>query len=403
MSSELSDTYIVRTRPDAEWSYRFFFKGKKPYRGPTGTTDRKEAKKFAGQKRDETKRLLEDERKLGRGPMTFGRACDIYLAEKVPTFLSMKEGDARTQIAFLQKYIKPALLLHEIPHADIQAMAQARMKCLRKGRGGVLVRIKASTVNHTIELLQRIMGHAHDTHGASIRHYKWTKFKAKSQRAERGDKAKRAIRLPTEQLLLATINPNYLQVTRFALLSGLRATENLLRWDQIDWQAKMALDVRGKGRRERGRDVQLGRAAMALLQAEFNQPDRHPVYVFGYVCRKTRVVGGTGRTTIRGKRYPITYNGWNSAWDRCKEALGLHGKVRLHDWRHTFGTRNAKLVNVADLQNMMGHSKPEVTLGYVTVDDEAIREALDSAPMPMPLGADDNVASIVAPRIGKRA
>lgn len=403
MASELSDTYIVRTRPDAEWSYRFFFKGKKPYRGPTGTTDRKAAKAFAKQKRAETKRLLEEERKVGRGPMTFGKACDIYLAEKVPALLSMSDGDARTLIAFLQKYIRPALLLHEIPPSDIQAMAQARMQCLRRGRGGVMVRIKASTVNQTIEFLKRIMGHAHDTHGASLRHYKWTAFKAKVQRAERGDKAKRAIRMPTEQSLLATINPNYLQVTRFALLSGLRATENLLRWDQIDWQARIALDVRGKGRRERGRDVRLGRAAMAILQAEFNRPDRHPVFVFGYVCHKTRVVGKTGRVTIRGQRYPITYSGWNTAWDRCKEALGLHGKVRLHDWRHTFGTRNAKLVNVADLQNMMGHSKPEVTLGYVTVDDDAIREALDSAPMPMPLGSDENVAPIVAPKAERRA
>lgn len=404
MPSELSDRYITRSRPGTEWRYRFFFKGKKPYTGETGTTDRAEAKKIAEAKRDETKALLEGERKLGRGPMTFGRACDLFIAEKVPGFLSMKEADARTLIDFMKKYIKPGLLMHEIPAADITKMSQARAKCLRKGRGGIMVRIKASTVNATVDLLHRIMNHAHDAHGASMRHYKWTVFRVKTQKRERGDKAKRAIKLPTEQLLLATISPNYLQVTRFALLSGLRATENLLRWDQIDWENRMALDVRGKNRREVGRDVRLGRAAMATLQAEFNRPDRHPVYVFTYLCHKTRVIGGTARKTIRGQRYPVTYSGWNAAWDRCKEALGLHGKVRLHDWRHTFATRNAKLVNVADLQSMMDHAKVETTMGYVTIDDDAIRAALDSAPLPMPLGADDgNVASITAPKTSQRA
>lgn len=399
--SETSGKRVTRSRPGDEWRYRFEI-GKQPFTGETGTTDRRAAEKIAQQKYDDQKKLLKEESKAGRGPMTFHRACEIFIAEKVPTFLSADEADIRTQTDFMQKYIKPGLMLHEIPASDITNMAQARAQCLRRGRGGVMVRIKASTVNHTVDLLHRIMNHAHDAHGATIRHYKWKVFRAKTQKRERGDKAKRAIKQPTEQTLLATIHPNYLQATRFALLSGLRANENLLRWDQVDWDNRMALDVRGKNRREVGRDVRLGKAAMAILQAEYNRPDRHPVYVFTYLCHKTRVVGNTGRKTIKGQRYPVTYSGWNTAWDRTKEALGLHGKVRLHDWRHTFATRNAKLVNVANLQDMMGHAKAETTLGYVTVDDQDIREALDSAPMPMPLGTDEKVAPLVAPKSQRR-
>lgn len=401
--SELSGQYITRARPDAVWSYRFNVAGQ-TYKGLTGTTDKQEAETFAAQKRDETLRLITEEKKVGRGPMSFGRACELYLAEKVPTFLSMDAGDFATQRDFMQKYIKPGLLLHDIPASDIQKMALARAECLRKGRGGVWVKVKAATVNGTLELFKRILTHAHDVHHATIRHYKWAAFKAKTQKLRRGDKAKRAIQLPTEQLLLATIDPNYLQVSRFALLSGLRANENLLRWDQIDWDHKMARDVRGKGRRDVGRDVRLGAAAMAVLQAEFHRHDRDAVHVFTYLCHKTRFVGKTGRKTIKGCRYPITYSGWNTAWDRTKEKLGLHGKVRIHDWRHTFATRHAKLVSVADLQAMMDHSKAETTLGYVTVDDEAIRKALDSAAMPMPLQPDaNNIAPIVAPRFPKTA
>jgi integrase len=406
--SELSGKYVTRARADAIWSYRFNVDGK-TYKDGTGTFDKAKAETFAANKRAEVIALIAGEKKLGRGPMSFGRACEIYIAEKVPTFRSMSEDDARTQIDFFQKYVKPGLLIHEIPASDIQKMSQARAECLRKGRGGVWVRVKASTVNQSVELFKRILTHAHDAHGATIRHYKWSAFKAKVQKVRRGDKAKRAIQTPTEQVLLSTIHPNYLQVSRFALLSGLRANENLLRWDQVDWDAKMARDVRGKNRQEVGRDVRLGAAAMAVLQAEYNRHDRHAVFVFGYLCTKSKRMhvgraGAVERRIIKGCRYPITYSGWNAAWDRCKEKLGLHGKVRIHDWRHTFATRMAKKVSVVDLQTMMDHSKVETTLGYVTVDDEAIRAALDSAAMPMPLEAEQgNIAPLVAPPIVKTA
>jgi integrase len=400
--SALSGKYITRARSDAVWSYRFNVAGK-TYKDTTGTKDAAEAEAFAADRRAEVIGLIKSEQKVGRGPMSFGQVCTLYMSEKVPTFLSMSEGDAKTLIAFMQKYIKPGLLVHEIPASDISKMMQARAECLRKGRGGVLVRIKASTTNQTLELFKRILGHAHDAHGATLRHYSWKAFKVKVQKLRHGDKAKRAIALSTEQDLLATINQNYLQVSRFALLSGLRANENLLRWDQVDWASQTARDVRGKGRREVGRDVRLGRAAMAILQAEYQRNDRHPVFVFSYVCHQTRVVGKTGKLTLKGERYPITYSGWNTAWDRCKTELGLQGKVRIHDWRHTFATRNAKLVNPKDLQTMMDHSKLETTMGYVTPDDEAIRAALDSAAMPMPLGAaDSNIAPLIAPQKRRR-
>jgi integrase len=402
--SDLSDKYITRARADGIWSWRFNVAGA-TYKDSTGTTDRAKAKKIAKDERERVIKLRRDEAALGRGPMTFARAVEAFIAEVVPSYLSMKEADARRETDFMLKYISGKLELQNIPPASIKKMALARAECLRKGRGGMMQKVKASTVNQTVDLLHRILAHAHDVHDASLRHYNWRKFRVKRQKKERGYMVKRAILPATEKELLATIHWNYLQVSRFALLSGLRAEENLLRWRQIDWDERRALDVRGKNRREHGRDVRLGRAAMAILQAEWNAqkaasghdplPDEA---VFTYVCTRTRTIGKTGRKIIKGRRYPLTYSGWNSAWDRTKEKLGLQGKVRIHDWRHTFATRMAKKVNVRDLQDAMGHAKVDTTMGYVTVDDGAIREALDSAPMPMPLNTESGIAPLVAPK-----
>jgi integrase len=137
---------------------------------------------------------------------------------------------------------------------------------------------------------------------------------------------------------------------------------------------------------------------MAILQAEYNQPDRHPVYVFTYHAARTKHVNKTGRKLIRGSRYPITYSYWNTAWDRALAKLGMQGKVRLHDWRHTFATRLANSVNARNVQAAMDHAKIETTMGYISVDDDAIRAALDDTPMPMPLMPNDGVAPISAPK-----
>jgi integrase len=393
--SELSDKHITRPRPDAEWYYRFNIAGQK-YEGKTGTVNRREAKRIAAEQRDRQKRIAAEETRVNRGPMTFGRACSIWMAEKAPSLLGEGMQSLQAQVDFMQKYIRPGLLLHDIPAADITKMALARAQCLRRGRGGVMVRITPTTVTYTVDLLHRILNYAHKNHGATLQHYDWTIFRPKKERKERGAKTRRALKLGTEQMVLGTIKREYVPVTAFAILSGLRATENLLRKDQIDWNERMAENVKGKGHRAIGRNVMLGRAAMAILQTEANRPDNLTDHVFTYLAHASRAVGKTGRKTIRGTRYPITYSGWNAAWDRMKTALELQGKVRLHDLRHTFATRNAKLVNVRDLQDMMGHAKAETTLEYITPDQGAIREALDSAPMPMPAGADQKVATIVA-------
>lgn len=387
---ELSGKRITRSHADAEWSYRFEI-AKRPFKGLTGTTDRREAEKIAKREYDKEKLLAKAQADIGRSPMTFGRACDLWVAEKLP---KLAGTGMLMQIDFLKVYISPALLLHKIPASAITRMALARAECLRKGKDGTLQRIRGTTVNQTVDLLQRILNYAAEAHEATVRRYKWSTFRIRQEK-EAGQHVGRAIPQAVRQMILGTIQDDYLQITRFALLSGLRATENFLTWPQIGWEEKVASRVYGKGHRQIGRRVNLGRAAMAVLQAEFYRDERHVTHVFSYVASRNGKIGNTSRVMVRGQRYPITYAGWKSAWQRMREKLALQG-VRIHDLRHTFATDNVKKVPLTTLKTMMGHADIRTTQGYVSPDEAAICEALDAMPMPMPATAETALPSKVA-------
>jgi integrase len=365
--SELTGNRIKRSRPTSPWTYRFKIGGFK-YQGTTNTTDKAEAEKFAQAAFDAATETAAKERKLGNVPMTFGIACDKWLSGKAAR---LREGGLTEQVSWLRKQIGANKLLETIRRADITAMVEARSKCLRPGKAGTFRRIKDTTVNKTIRLLQRILNYAAGNHDAVVKRFVWKDFLIKVAKAR---PTKRALTPEREQTVLETINPNFADLTRFAMIGGLRASENLLRWDQIDWRNSMVLDVVGKGHRD-GRDVPMGPDEMAILRAEFARNDRHDVYVFSYEAQRTRKIPRTDRWTVKGTRYPITYTGWNSAWDRAMKKAGL--SIRLHDLRHTAITRAIKRTNgnVVAAQQMAGHADIKTTMLYWEGDDSAVRNA----------------------------
>src|ERR1700674_1513235 len=69
----------------------------------------------------------------------------------------------------------------------------------------------------------------------------------------------------------------------------------------------------------------------------------HSEFVFTPVAKRTH------QGELRGRRYPLTLFGVNSAWKRLRKTAGVCG-FRFHDFRHDFGTKllretgNLKLV-----------------------------------------------------------
>jgi integrase len=80
---------------------------------------------------------------------------------------------------------------------------------------------------------------------------------------------------------------------------------------------------------------------------------------------------------VRGERYPISYNGTKSAWQRIRAEAGVEG-FRFHDFRHDFGSKLRRdSGNVKLVQKALNHADIKSTLRYAHVLDDDVAVAIE--------------------------
>lgn len=164
---------------------------------------------------------------------------------------------------------------------------------------------------------------------------------------------------------LLTVLDNYrdVQVARIVkllLLTGCRKREVLdARWQEIDFARRMFVIPASRSKSKKPHCVPLSDAALTLLheiRAE-QAPD----------CPWVFVNPATGKPPVS-----IFY-----AWDSIRKAAGLP-EVRLHDLRHSFASF---LINAGrslyEVQKLLGHHDPKVTMRYAHLAHEAMIEAVN--------------------------
>jgi integrase len=386
---------LVRSRPGGVWSYRITIGGKRE-KLTTKTADLEEASRIAKQAQLDNAAKAATNARLDLQPMRFDRACDIWMQEQAP---QMKERDLVSQVEWLKGKLGDKLL-HMLRAGDISAVRNARAKTVRtvrRGAGGNKVValtlpdgsprfVTPTTVNKTLRLVSRILNHAVSNHDAETRRFKWADFYLKTVQAK-----PRPISPENEKRIMAELRLDYRPLTVFVVISGLRANENLVRKDQVDFDNQQLINVVSKTHPE-GRDVPLSDAEMAIVRAEYYRNDNDTDYVFTYEADATRKIGRTERWITRGQRVPITYAGWKGQWAFMRKVTGL--KVTIHQLRHTAASRALKATgNLKAVQEMLGHSTPVITAKiYGEADAAMIRNAKQATQAPAP------VAPEVAPR-----
>ena len=111
----------------------------------------------------------------------------------------------------------------------------------------------------------------------------------------------------------------------------------------------------------------------AVRDILFPLQGQHSEFVFTYVA----VYGNRRLGRVRGQRYPLTYNGAKTAWQRLRSISGV-ADFRFHYFRHDFGTKllrdsgNLKLV-----QKALNHRDIKSTLRYAHVLDEDVAAAVE--------------------------
>jgi len=224
-----------------------------------------------------------------------------------------------------------------------------------------LDRISPATVNRsTTEVLQKLFTRATKKWGASFDHEpNWREHMlpepAEHVRELRSEEA--------DAITLATRN-DYAPFFAFAT-SGLRLRECLLKWTEVDWDARL---ISKKGKRGRIVTAPITDEIEAILRPLIGH---HATFVFTYRAQRTR------GEYLKGGLYPITFSGAKTQWRRTRARAGVEG-FRFHDFRHDLGTKLLRETgNLKLVQRALNHADLKTTTRYAHVLDTEIAEALE--------------------------
>ena len=316
------------------YSYDFRYRGQR-FSGNTECTTKREAERFEQAVREKCKAEVVNL----NAPMTFAVAATLYWEEKGQHLSN--SADEERHLAWLQGQIKGATRVSEISDR-IVASAVAK----RRGEG-----VSNATVNRSVtQPLRAILRRCERVWKQSIQRIEWTQAS-----------------LTEEAAILSKTRDDYEPAVRFAMLTGCRREEIVgLEWRHVDFFTDQ-FTVTGK--RDKSRTIPMTKAVRALL---WGLKDHHPTAVFTYAAKKTR----DGRE--RGRRYPITMEGFKTEWRR-------HGRkgaedFRFHDTRHTAATRLTRATgNLKQVQRLLGHTEIATTARYAHVTTEDLRAGLEAA------------------------
>lgn len=162
----------------------------------------------------------------------------------------------------------------------------------------------------------------------------------------------------------AAVRDDYAPWIEFVRLTGWRLNASLLRWSNVNLFGKTIVAVGKGGRKVTTPITPEIRALLEPLQGH------HEEWVFTFVCRRNR-----GQQK-KGKRYPITYEGAKSQWQRDRKRAGVTD-FRFHDFRHDVATKLLRETgNLKLVQKALNHSDIATTARYAHVLDDEVSEAL---------------------------
>jgi integrase len=162
------------------------------------------------------------------------------------------------------------------------------------------------------------------------------------------------------EVLQTDPNRNVCQIATFLLATGCRLNEALqATWDQVDLETRVWKIPALNSKSKRIRSVPLNDTALKVLQYFDQGIDS------GFVFINPRT----------GERYTTI----TKVWFRIRDKAGLPN-LRLHDLRHQYASF---LVNsgrtLYEVQQILGHSDPSVTVRYAHLSLESLRDAAASA------------------------
>jgi integrase len=268
-------------------------------------------------------------------------------------------GHTEHRLGLLIEFFGEHKLLTEITGDDVAKLVAWRRGHRARKSERFTDLVSPHTVNHTTEQLRKLFTRA-KLWGVRFQYEPtWRKYMltvpTERVREVRDDEAER----------IAAAAGNFLPLIIFARASGLRLTECLLKWSEVDWGTR-TIRKPGKGGRSVGCPI-----TSEIREILWPLRGHHPEFVFTYVCEH----GEHGR--VIGQRYPLTYAGVQTFWRRLRKSTGITG-LRFHDLRHDFGTKLLRVTgNLKLVQKAMNHASIKTTQRYAHVLDSEVAEGME--------------------------
>lgn len=367
---------IYRTARSPFWQFDFQIRGYR-FSGSTRLSDKRHAADYEKAEKSRAQILVDRLVADASKPLTMQRAADRWWNEHGQ---HLNDPDLRARLDWLVAQLGPTTPLHAINDDIVSRLVERRRLDVRRAgnddNGKQLYRpITARTVNKTtVSLLRRVMRRARDNWDAAIlREPIWKKHLLKE--------TKFRIRelMPSEESALDAVeDADFRDVRRFAVITGLRRGNVLLKKSQVNFEAG-TIAIISKGGVPRV--LPLTAEAYAILWCRRDHPTEH---VFTFEAQRTRVCPKTKKKFIKGERYPITYYGLGSN-KRKWAAAGVD--ARIHDLRHTTGMRTLRATgNLKVTQKLLGHSDIAITAKFYTdATLEDLRGAMETTAAARPL------------------
>jgi integrase len=358
---------IYRDKRTPYYQFDFQIDGHR-FHGSTKCTSRKDAERFEDLERRRASALVKAT-KRSRASLAIDDVADRLWNDSAK--YDAEPNATAKNLMRLIEYFGPTKPLTDIDHGAAKELVAwrrghrvSRRGKLTKEKRDLLPLISNATVNRSaIKVLQRLFKFARAEGAAFENEPKWEDLLLQEP-----EERVRELRSEEADALDAAMRTDYGPFFDFARASGMRLKECVtLRWSEVDFGTRQIVRL-GKG----GRRVVFP-ITSAVREILFPLQGQHPEFVFTYVA----IYGNRRLGRVRGQRYPLTYNGAKTAWQRLRSTSGV-ANFRFHDFRHDFGTKllrdsgNLKLV-----QKALNHRDIKSTLRYAHVLDEDVAAAVE--------------------------
>jgi integrase len=342
------------------------------FHGSTKCTNRKDAERFESLKREDAKALV---KAMSRAKISM-LINDV--ADRLWNDSARYDADpnaTETNLARLIEYFGERMPLTQIDHAKAKEMVAWRRgnRVSRRGKRNrtemeALPYITNATVNRSAtKVLQRLFTFAKSEGAIFEREPKWHDLLL-PEPAERVRELQEGEAAAFDHVTRADYEPFF----AFARSTGMRLKECVtLRWAEVNFGTRQIVRT-GKG----GRRVVFP-ITDSIREILFPLQGHHVDRVFTYIA----VYGNRRLGILRGARYPISYTGAKSAWQRLRANAGV-ADFRFHDFRHDVGTKVLRETgNLKLAQKVLNHADIKSTLRYAHVLDEDVADAVERVAM----------------------